>query len=103
MNSGQSGSTPPRLPAQMGVGRVIQEESGRCVHYLKTVVRKDLWGRVPRPPPPLTRAYVDERMFDVYLGRAKKGRIANLLPTSLTEIGAVTRSAKASTYENLIA
>jgi hypothetical protein len=34
---------------------------------LKTVVRKDLWVRVPRPPPPLTRAFLDERTFDVSL------------------------------------
>jgi hypothetical protein len=39
-----------RRPAEAGVVKFRQEESGRRAHNLKTVVRKDLWVRVPRPP-----------------------------------------------------
>src|ERR671918_1534488 len=34
----------------MGAVRLTQEESGWCAHNLKTVARKGLWVRVPRPP-----------------------------------------------------
>jgi hypothetical protein len=37
-------------PGQIVVARPRQEESGCCAYDLKTVVRKDLWVRVPRPP-----------------------------------------------------
>ena len=51
MNPGRPENRPPHCTAQMGSVRLPQEGSGYCAHNLKTVVRKDLWVRVPRPPP----------------------------------------------------
>jgi hypothetical protein len=39
-----------RWPAQIASGRSSQDQSGRPATHLKTVVRKDLGVRVPRPP-----------------------------------------------------
>jgi hypothetical protein len=67
-NPGQSRSRPPHCPAQIGSVRLTQRESGWCAHNLKTVVRKDLWVRVPRPPP---HALLLGQVFRLYIPKCR--------------------------------
>ncbi len=70
----------PVLWEALGSVKWSSEGADRLGAALKTVARRGLSVRVPRPPLPLTWAFAHEREFDDPPPRVIKGSSCNLLP-----------------------